>query len=625
VYRRGLAIALDLLAIGFAALAAAVAAAGGFILEFQDFRLSFRTPSRTLLWMVLAVAARVCLDRRTGPLGTPRALWPSRLISARVDPLETGPAPGAVRRAVAASLGIAAALGVLLHDQLRHLYWVPDLGDPLFSMWRIGWVLHQLAANPAHLFDANIFYPEPLTLTFSDPIVVPALMAAPMLAVGLHPIVAYNVLLLSGFWLSGIATYLLVERLTRSPRAAFVAGLIYACYSFRFDHYSHLELQMTQWMPLALLALHSFVSTGRWPYAMAVAVAGVAQLYSSMYYAVFFVVYVAAVAAGLLLVHRPPVRRLIMPIAAAAVVAAVLAVPIVRAFIAAQPVKGERPELEIRYYSATPLDYLRANRLSATWRDRIGPPLPERALFPGAAPLAIAAVGLAPPITPVSVVYAGALLVSIDGSFGMNGVLYPLLHYWLTPFRGIRSPARYGALVGLTLSVLAGFGAARILRRCRSRVRAHVVFGAAIAAVVIDAWPALGLMPAWTEPPPIYAPLRNKADVVLAEFPVMSNEASNLPFMYFSLWHWSPMVNGYSGFIPDSYQQVAPDLIEFPRGDSIARLRRRGITHVTVICGLWDATCEDVVRQVRQSGELQIVTETQWQGRAALLYELTRR
>jgi hypothetical protein len=624
VHRRRLAIALDLLAIGFAALAAAIALVGGFALQFQDLRLSFRTPSRTLLWMVLAIAARLCLDRRTAPLGTPRAWWPHRLIEAHVDPLHPRAAPGAARRAVIASLGIAAALAILLHDQLRHPYSVPDFGDPLFSMWRIGWVLHQLAVDPSHLFDANIFYPERLALTFSDPIIVPALMAAPMLAAGLHPILVYNVLLLSGFWLSGIATYLLVERLTGSARAAFVSGLIYACYSFRFEHYSHLELQMTQWMPLALLALHSFVSTGRWPYAIAVAAAGVAQLYSSMYYAVFFVVYVAAIAAGLLIVHRPPVRRLMMPIAAAAVLAILLAVPIVRAFVAAQPVKGERPEVEIRYYSATALDYLRTNRLSAIWRDQLAPAVPEHALFPGAAPLAIAAAGLVPPISPVGVVYAGALLVSVDGSFGMNGVLYPLLHYWLTPFRGIRAPARYGALVGLTLSVLAGFGAARILRRCRSRFRARLVFAAVIAAIVIDAWPALDLLPLWTEPPPIYAPLKNKADVVLAEFPVMSAEASNLPFMYFSLWHWTRMVNGYSGFIPDSYQRVAPDLIEFPRGDSIARLRQHGITHVTVNCGLWDATCEDTVAQLRKSGELRLVTETQWQGRPVQLYEVTR-
>ena len=63
----------------------------------------------------------------------------------------------------------------------------------------------------------------------------------------------------------------------------------------RFEHYSHLELQMTQWMPLGLLALHLFITTGRWPYALALALAGAAQVYSSMYYAAFFFVYATTV------------------------------------------------------------------------------------------------------------------------------------------------------------------------------------------------------------------------------------------------------------------------------------------------------------------------------------------
>jgi hypothetical protein len=152
---------------------------------------------------------------------------------------------------------------VLLHDQLRHLDSVPDLGDPLFSIWRIGWIAHQIVTDPRHLFDANIFYPEHLTLTLSDPLLLPALSVAPLIALGVHPVVVYNFLLISGFWLSGVATYVLVERLTGSARAAFIAGLSYACAGFRFDHYSHLELQMTEWLPLVLLALHLFVSTKR--------------------------------------------------------------------------------------------------------------------------------------------------------------------------------------------------------------------------------------------------------------------------------------------------------------------------------------------------------------------------
>ena len=141
----------------------------------------------------------------------------------------------------------------------------------------------------------------------------------------MHPVLVYNLLIVSAFWLSGVATYLLVERLTGSARAAFVAGLIYATYSYRFDHYSHLELQMTYWMPLGLLALHLFISTGRWRYALALALAGVAQLYSGMYYSVFFLVYVVVITIGLLIAQRPSLRALIVPGVVSALVAAILA------------------------------------------------------------------------------------------------------------------------------------------------------------------------------------------------------------------------------------------------------------------------------------------------------------
>src|SRR4026207_1835344 len=101
------------------------------------------------------------------------------------------------RHPIAAALGLGAALGLLLHQQVRHLDYVPDLGDPLFSIWRVGWVNHQLLNDPRHLFDTNIFYPERLTLTFFDPIVLPALTAAPALALGVHPLGAHHPLLLS--------------------------------------------------------------------------------------------------------------------------------------------------------------------------------------------------------------------------------------------------------------------------------------------------------------------------------------------------------------------------------------------------------------------------------------------
>ena len=619
--RRPIVISLDVLSAGLLVLAATIAHAGGFIVRVVGIRISFGTPTRTLLWLGAALLVRLTLSRRIGPFGMGLAQWRRLAPSTGADLFLARSPAGFWRRTAFASFGIALGLAILLHDQLLQMYSVADFGDPLFSMWRIGWVLHQIATDPAHLFDANIFYPERLTLTLSDPMILPALTASPLLALGVHPAVAYNLLFLSGLWLSGIATYLLVERLTGSPRAAFVAGLMYACYSYRFDHYGHLELQMTQWMPCGLLALHFFLSTGRWPYAIALALATVAQLYSSMYYVVFFLVYATAIGIGLLMIHRLPIRRLLLPMATSMTVATLMAIPIARAFVAAQPVKGERGVDEITLYSATPIDYLRAHRYSGLWRHRMLPPVAERTLFPGAAPLALGAIGLAPPLDAIRLAYTAGLFVSFDGSLGLNGVLYPYLHRWLVPVRGLRAPARFGALVGLTLSIFAGFGARRVLRRCRSRTCEHAVFAALIAFVMIDAWPVMTLSPVWREPPAIYNGLKGTSGVILAEFPMLADETGNIPFMYFSLWHWSPMVNGYSGFIPKSYGDFRKDIATFPSAEAVAALRRRGVTHVTVNCGLGYRGCGELRGAMRFSPYLRLIADTEWLGLPAQLYE----
>ena len=182
-----------------------------------------------------------------------------------------------------------------------------------------------------------------------------------------------------------------IEKITRQIHD--IAG-----YSYRFDHFNHLELQMTMWMPLALLALHRWLKGGRWTSAAALALCGVAQVYSSLYYSVFLAVLLAVVGVGLVLVHRPPVRRLAVGGVIVVLIAAPLAWPVAHAFSAAQPMKGDRSIEEVGFYSAEPLDYLRTHRFTGVWNGVLPPPLPERALFPGAIPLALAAIAFVPPV-----------------------------------------------------------------------------------------------------------------------------------------------------------------------------------------------------------------------------------
>jgi hypothetical protein len=522
-------------------------------------------------------------------------------------------------------VGLSAFATVLLFSQLRRMDSVPDLGDPLFSIWRFGWVYQKLLGDPRPLFSPNIFHPHQLTLTYSDSMLLPALTTVPLLALGLHPVIAYNVVLVCSFVASAFAMYLLVERLSGSPGAAFISALLFGFHPYRFEHYSHFELQMTYCMPLALLALHRFLTTGRVRDAIAAGILSAAQLYSSMYYAVFFTFYAAGILLIIGLLTRPPLRKLLGPAAVAGALALLLAWPLARTYSAAH--LGDREVPTVTYYSATASDYLRAHPRSWMWADRGLPGRRvERALFPGAMALLLAAIALVPPLGVTRAAYAGALLVAFEISRGFNGPFYPYLYEWLPFVRGLRVPARSSILVGLSLALLAGFGVRRLLAG-RSRWVSRGVLGVLSVAIAIDLRPALRLKPVWLEPPPIYGLAAGSRDVVLAEFPFSGRHpgfTGDVPFMYFSLWHWAQMINGYSGRHPPDYIESEAALQEFPNPPAIALLRARGATHVSVNCALYRGGCHQLLEAVDATADFRLVSSGKWQGEPVRLYELKR-
>jgi hypothetical protein len=148
------------------------------------------------------------------------------------------------------------------------------------------------------------------------------------------------------------------------------------------------------------------------------------------------------------------------------------------------------------------------------------------------------------------------------------------------------------------------------------------MLAALVALVIVDAWPRLELVPVWRTPPPIYEPLAFVPGAVLAEFPMGDDPAFSTPYLYFSLWHWRPMVNGYSGFIPASYTDLQQALESFPSPAALGALRDRGVTHVTINCGLHYPRCDELLNTMEQSPLLRPIVRTAWEGAPAALYEL---
>ena len=195
---------------------------------------------------------------------------------------------------------------------------VHDPADPLMVTWVLSWVAHQLPIAPAHIFDANIFYPERNTLAYSETLLVPGLFAAPLYWLGVGPILIYNLVFLSGFALSGVGVALLVRRLTGNAGAAILAGIVFAFPPYRIDHYAHLQLQQTQFIPLALWAFHRLLDRGRVRDGVLLGVFTACQMLSCMYYGIFLIPYMAVVCGAMLIASGSMSRQRITALATAA-------------------------------------------------------------------------------------------------------------------------------------------------------------------------------------------------------------------------------------------------------------------------------------------------------------------
>jgi hypothetical protein len=471
--------------------------------------------------------------------------------------------------------------------------------DPLFSIWRLAWVAHALATDPRHLLDGNIFYPARNTLTFSDATMLEGLLAAPLFWLGVSPVLIYNILLLGGIAGSGVAMFVLARHLLGGDGAAVVPAVVSAAIftmaPYRIEHYMHLELQWAMWVPLTLWAIHRAVEERSWRHGILGGLFLWLQILSSVYYGVFLTA-TAAVFVLLLLVAYPKATVRAMPaLLLGALAALVLAVPYALPYLRTGRALGARRTTEVMTYSATLWNYLASAPQSWLWgwtAPRWGSA--ELSLFPGAvaAGLAIAAVLYRP--RRLTFVYASLAAATIELSLGLNGRLYTWMFDHISALHGLRSPSRFGIMACCAIAMLAGFGAQALLART-SR------FGPAVSAALVllvaldDGTSGMTLTDVPYQPSAtsnVYKTIRAQGPGVILELPLPRLDAlpgREAAYMFWSITHWHPLVNGYSGYYPPEFLEMVVRTEGFPDDRSLEELAFVGVHYVVVHKGFFDA------------------------------------
>jgi hypothetical protein len=459
---------------------------------------------------------------------------------------------------------------------------VTDPVDPLLDAWTLAWVAHQLPRDPAHLFDANRFYPETGTLAFHDPMVGLGALLSPIQWAFGEPLLTLNLGMLLSLALSGYGAYRLGTEVSGSPWAGGVAGSIFAFNSYRLDHLAHMQLQSTGFIPLLYLCLRRFLDEGQVRHAAGVLAFLWLTCSSSAYYGMFTWILLAAAVpyeAWRTASWKRPKRVLGLCVALA--IAGLAYLPLAIPFMRLRSDFGlDRPLTTVQRASARPGDYLRSG---SHVHQALGfpPPSPERTLFPGILASGLLALALTR-LNRSTGLFAVVGLLAFWGSLGPAFGLYRFLHGAVPGLSGVRVPPRMAVYVLLAVAILAAQGAALLLRRTPGRTH----FWVAPILAVTPFLEAFSGPIAYTQAPPVppvydwVARLPAGTPLVELPLPEVKRQRENAVYLYWSTTHFQPLANGYGTVVPPVYAEIASTIEDFPHPEGTARLAELGFRYI---------------------------------------------
>ncbi|HWD11033.1 MAG TPA: hypothetical protein VG366_04255 [Solirubrobacteraceae bacterium] len=584
------------------------------------------------------------------PPGSPRSASDGdRADTAASGPSRGAQAPGAQRwapspRLPARELALVLAAGVLLallttwplvaHMSSRI---APDLGDPVRTAWEVAWVGHAMLSQPLHLFDANTFYPHPLSLAFSDSL----LGYGPAAFFGsgtIAALVRYNLLFLFAWSLCFVGAYLLARELGLGRLGGAAAGIAFAYAPYRVTEAGHLHVISSGGLPLALfLLLRGYRRSSR-----SLVLAG--WLVSAWQVSLGFTLglqycYLLAVLALLVLVQwwrgrlRPgpgwraepaapaaaagaaraqarilaavrsrgallPARLLIVTVIGVAALGAV-------AIYQARPylqVSNEYPTAkrtikEVENYSSGPAALLSASTENRVWgaatagvRAKVHSKN-EDVFFPGGLILALSLLGLAGVGGALYTrnlrlgLVLGALTCSVLAmGLGLTGAGYPyrLLYDHAPGWNGVRVPGRVFTLGTLFYALLAGAGAQAVVRLLGPLARRHSLPAAPALVGVLALIGLLGEGAGHLGHPVVPQPQKAEVGLPGPLLDLPTDGAADRVWQYFSTNGFYKIPIGNSTFDIPAVDDLRGGMSGFPDRASIEKLRYYGIRTVVL-------------------------------------------
>lgn len=498
--------------------------------------------------------------------------------------------------------------------------YITSYGDELLIAWIQNWVQHALLTDPLNMFQANIFYPFPNSLAYSDIFFTSSLLSFIPVLLLKQPVVAVNFTLISSLIMLGFSMFLLTYYMSKNWLTSLYIGILVVCSPAVLDKYVHLQILTIFWLPLSILFFLHYLKTRRIVFFLLTLLCFIFQTYNSFMPGYFIVISLSVIYIFCFLQNKKQTRKLfkILHILLFMITALLILPIIIPYYQISNEFHYVRDLRDAIHFGLQPEDFITTNAFSRFYSisnmfsfNHITHANTE--IKPGFLG------GVFTLLTIITIIYFIKKWKKIDyitHSFAVIALIgfilslvpflhinrytihYPfpvplpyLLFYYLAPgFQGFRNSARFEMLFIIFWAVSIGYVLHVLLKNRNNFTRKLILIILILATIMEYNFPMHFLkIEQINNFPKVYLWLKQQPMQYAAiEMPIynwnMTPYASQEQIRdYYAAYHLHKIVNGASGYSPEPWQKMITKLlVSFPDNDSIIQLKGIHIKYIIV-------------------------------------------
>ncbi len=468
-----------------------------------------------------------------------------------------------------------------------------DGGDSYHFLWFFWWFKKALLNLSSPYYTTLIFYPTGINLAFSSLTPFNSILSIPLqMAFGL--IIAYNILWITSFIVSGYGTFLLVRYLTGNKQAAFVSGIIFMFSPYHFAHaLGHLNLTAIEWIPFYILYLFKIMQENKARNAIYAAFFLFLTALCEYYYLIYLLFFTMIFFFYYLLIDKKNMfrknilKRLFIMAVTFGLLFSPFAYPLFEELLTSRSSYMYTEKSDFYYFSADILAFFIPTQFHPIFKEFVSGGGAEFTVFAGYTVLFLSLFACIKIRTKEIRFWALSTIVFFIFSLGpilhINGVSYNFVKLPYSIIMNIpiisiaRVPSRWDVLVMLSLAVLAGYGLNYILIKSEgkffNRISKKHILPILFACLILFEFLAIPYPMTSGKVPEFYYKLKNDPeDNAILEVP--GSIESSAHYMYYQTVHGKKIVNGYTSRIPfekQTFLRLTPFInqLSFPSDNKI--------------------------------------------------------